>query len=53
LQAKLLRSIQEKEISSGGEHETDSINVRILAATNRDWSRRFRRALSGVTFISG
>jgi DNA-binding NtrC family response regulator len=36
LQAKLLRSIQEKEIRPVGSTKRISINVRILAATNRD-----------------
>jgi DNA-binding NtrC family response regulator len=36
LQAKLLRAIQEKEIRPVGGTRTMSINVRILAATNRD-----------------
>jgi two-component system response regulator HydG len=36
LQAKLLRAIQEKEIRPVGSTKRVSINVRILAATNRD-----------------
>src|SRR5205807_487552 len=36
LQAKLLRAIQEKEIRAVGSTKTNPINVRILAATNRD-----------------
>jgi len=36
MQAKLLRAIQEKEIQRVGGDETLSVNVRILAATNRD-----------------
>jgi DNA-binding NtrC family response regulator len=36
LQAKLLRAIQEKEIRPVGSTKHISINVRILAATNRD-----------------
>jgi DNA-binding NtrC family response regulator len=36
LQAKLLRAIQEKEIRPVGSTKRISINVRILAATNRD-----------------
>src|SRR5216110_4073519 len=36
LQAKLLRAIQEKEIRPVGSTKRSSINVRILAATNRD-----------------
>jgi two-component system response regulator HydG len=36
LQAKLLRAIQEKEIRAVGSTKSVPINVRILAATNRD-----------------
>jgi two-component system response regulator HydG len=36
LQAKLLRAIQEKEIRPVGSTKRTTINVRILAATNRD-----------------
>ncbi len=36
LQAKLLRAIQEKEIRPVGSTKCTAINVRILAATNRD-----------------
>jgi DNA-binding NtrC family response regulator len=50
LQAKLLRAIQEKEIRPVGSVKNIPINVRILAATNRDLERSvtegtFRRDL--------
>lgn len=46
LQAKLLRAIQEKEIRPVGGTKQISINVRILAATNRD----LEQAVSQGTF---
>src|SRR5213078_5314225 len=36
LQAKMLRALQEKEIRPVGSTKTVPINVRVLAATNRD-----------------
>jgi DNA-binding NtrC family response regulator len=50
LQAKLLRALQEKEIRPVGASHTVAINVRILAATNRDLAGmveqgRFRKDL--------
>ena len=50
LQAKLLRALQEKEVRPVGSNQRITINVRILAATNRDLSGmveqgRFRKDL--------
>ncbi len=42
LQAKLLRAIQEKEIRSVGATQTSPVNVRIIAATNRDLGSEIR-----------
>jgi two-component system response regulator HydG len=49
-QVKLLRVLQEKEIEKVGDHRPIKINVRILAATNKDLNRlmeegRFREDL--------
>jgi two-component system response regulator HydG len=50
MQVKLLRTIQEKEIQSVGSDKTVQVDVRIIAATNRDLSeevkqKRFREDL--------
>ncbi|MEI6408226.1 MAG: sigma 54-interacting transcriptional regulator [Bacteroidota bacterium] len=50
LQAKLLRALQEKEIERLGSNKTIQIDVRIIAATNRDLNKevqagRFRQDL--------
>ena len=50
LQAKLLKAVEEKEISRVGSHRITNVDVRILAATNQDLSKavkegRFREDL--------
>jgi transcriptional regulator with GAF, ATPase, and Fis domain len=39
LQASLLRAIQEREIMRVGDTRVKKVDVRIVAATNRDWSK--------------
>jgi transcriptional regulator with GAF, ATPase, and Fis domain len=40
VQAKLLRVIQEKEVQALGSNKTKKINVRFIAATNRDLNKQ-------------
>ena len=43
MQVKLLRAIQEKEIQSVGSDKTIKVNVRILAATNRNLEKEVKK----------
>jgi DNA-binding NtrC family response regulator len=45
LQAKLLRALQEKEVKPVGSTERIGINVRVIAATNRDLEEAIRKGL--------
>ncbi|MBM4287274.1 MAG: sigma-54-dependent Fis family transcriptional regulator [Deltaproteobacteria bacterium] len=42
VQAKLLRAVQERKISRVGSHRVITVDVRIIAATNRDLSQAIR-----------
>ncbi|MEO6546490.1 MAG: sigma 54-interacting transcriptional regulator [Ferruginibacter sp.] len=52
LQVKLLRVLQEKEIERVGSRSTMKINVRIIAATNRNLEIEVAEGRFALTYIS-
>ena len=52
-QAKLLRAIQEKEVLPVGSSETQRVDVRIVAATNRDLRAGIRAGYSRRSVLQG
>jgi transcriptional regulator with PAS, ATPase and Fis domain len=53
MQGKLLRVLQEKSIMRLGDTKIIPINVRVIAATNRDWSKEVQRGVFGRICFSG
>jgi len=51
LQAKLLRVLQEGEFERLGSTQTQRVNVRLVAATNRDLADMVRRSSFAVTLL--
>ncbi len=53
LQAKILRVIETGEFIKVGDEKTSKVNVRIIAATNRDMKKEIEQGHLGKTCITG
>jgi two-component system, NtrC family, nitrogen regulation response regulator NtrX len=52
-QAKVLRVLQENKLSPVGSDKDIKVDVRVIAATNKNMKRKLRLTGSGKTFITG
>ena len=53
LQVKILRALQEKVVVRVGDTDAEPVDIRVLAATNRDLETRSRPAASARTSTTG
>ena len=53
LQAKILRALQEREVERVGGTRTIKIDVRVIAATNRDLKKAIEDGTSARTSTTG
>ena len=52
-QSKILRVLQEKELRRLGGRDAIKVDVRIIAATNKDIEKEIKKGPSGKTSITG